>query len=331
MQERRIYIIILNWNNAEETIQCLDNVISSMEYAGNQKTLKFHVIVIDNNSTDNSLTEIRSWLAHRKIKAHELTMPWQNDYIEKFSELKNKQWVLLLSDRNRGYAGGNNFGLEFANKMGCDYVLILNNDTLLIDKSLNAMIDFIEIHSEVGILGPVISDLDTRMIQSAGKKIDLWFGRHAAYRETVGEYREVGYVSGCCMLIRCKVLESAGLLDPDFCLYTEDVDFCYRVKKAGYKIICLNSAKAYHSSHGSIKGSEDREALRLFFQIRNNFLFSRKHLSMYRRSIYQTGIAARAFKRIFINLYRGYYGAVKSIINGLVSGLAGAKGCPWER
>ncbi len=217
---KRVAIIVLNYNNPIATIRCLN----SIKLLSRGKA-KYEVIVVDNGSTDDSVKQIR--INHRDIS-----------FIE--------------SKSNLGYAGGNNLGIKTALGSDFDYVLLLNNDTQIIDEQ---MLDRL-IAQNTDLTAPLIKfHKNGQPFVDFGGMIDRLMGRntHLEYQfeETPKVVPQPDYLSGTCILINSKVFKTVGLLDDKYFLYYEDVDFCLRAKKAGFSISVNRQTAIYHELSSS--------------------------------------------------------------------------------
>lgn len=222
------------------------------------------------------------------------TVVVNNNPQEDLDKLKRrfKKIVFLETGENLGFAGGNNFGIKYALKNGADFVLILNNDTLLDDKDL--LTQLVAVGNQSAILGPKIhfasgfeyhqerytsSDLG-KVIWYAGGIID-WQNILIAHRGVdeldQGQYdvsEETDFVSGCALFAGHRVFEKIGLFDERYFLYLEDLEFCQRAKSAGFKIRYVPQAKLWHKNAGS---SSVGSPLHDYFITRNRLLFGLKY------------------------------------------------------
>lgn len=259
----KIGLVILHFNKPDLTEACLESVRQL-----GTKSFKIEVIVVNNNP------------------------------LEKIVVLKKKfpEFIFLKTSKNLGYAGGNNFGIKKALARKADFVLLLNNDTLLDKKMVVEFLKTAKTNKQAGILGPKIyfapgcefhrqryQEKDRgKVIWYAGGLVD-WQNIIASHRGVdevdQGQYSQLeatDFVSGCAMLVRREVFEKVGLFDENYFLYLEDVDFCQRVKRRGYKIIFVPSAKVWHANAGS---SEVGGPLHDYYLTRNRMLFGFKYAS----------------------------------------------------
>jgi len=245
--EPKIIIVILNWNGYTDTLECINSIL-------NIKYDKYEILLIDNGS----------------------------DYTEykKFSKLKSRA-TLIRSDKNLGFSGGNNLGIKYALDAGADYVLLLNNDTIVEPNFLKPLLNAFEEDSKAGIVAPQINYFsEPKKIWSAGGKISRLRGSGFAYSDKYddGLYKNdksKDFVSGCCMLIKKDVFDEVGMFDDNFFLYVEDVDLCYRTIYAGYKIIISRNSKIFHKVGRSTQGNLSK--LPLYYATRNRLYFSKKN------------------------------------------------------
>lgn len=221
-------VIIINYNTKVLIKQCLASVY------GNTKNLSFEVIVVDNASYDGSVRMIR----------------------QKFPKT-----ILVANKENKGFAKGNNQGIKLSKGK---YVLILNPDTIILDNALEKMVRFIDSQSEVGVVGAKLLYPDGTIQFSCRHFYNL---RTILLRRSIlgkifrnshllryhlmsdwnhDEIREVDWVFAASLMIRRKILNQVGYFDERYKMYFEDVDLCYRVKKAGYKIYYYPEAIIIH-------------------------------------------------------------------------------------
>lgn len=156
--------------------------------------------------------------------------------------------------QNLGFTGGNNRGIERALADGCDYVLMLNSDTVVEPDCVARLVQAAEAHPDVGAVGAQIFYFDEpKRIWFAGGDLSRMrgIGLHRTARRRNQRYgdagtEEVSFLTGCCMLVPADVLRKVGGLEEDFFAYMEDVDFCFRLRAAGYKILYAPAARLFH-------------------------------------------------------------------------------------
>ena len=247
--EPRITILLLNWNGYADTFDCINSILKI-----NYKN--YEILLVDNGS----------------------------DYkeYEKITSLNSKA-TLIRSEKNLGFSGGNNLGIELALNSGADYILLLNNDTVVEPNFLEPLLEVFKKETEVGIVAPQINYFnEPQKIWSSGGNISKIRGSGFAYSDKIEdnvdqENKSVTFVSGCCMLIKKEVFEKIGFFDDNFFLYVEDADLCYRTTHSGYKIIVTHHSRIFHKVSNSTK--ENLALLPLYYVTRNRLYFAKKNFS----------------------------------------------------
>lgn len=240
-----VYAVILDANRCQDTLECLRSLQQS-----DYPNLK--ILVLDNATTDGTLQAVR----------------------DQFPGVE----ILELAE-NKGYAGNNNVGLVYALDHQASWIFILNDDITLSPDCLKILIETGEADPEAGILGPMVYHHDeATVIQSAGGILDQhWQPQHVgANQPDEGQYeqvREVDWITGCAILVRRQALEQAGLMDERFFLYNEEVDFCYRIHREGWKILHVPGAKLWHKG---VQRNYQPSPNVTYYTVRNLFLFLEK-------------------------------------------------------
>jgi len=246
-----VYIILLNWNGYELTKDCILSLLN-IEYAN------YQIVVVDNGSEDDSYSKLC-----RKFE-------------DKVKFISNKT--------NLGFTGGNNVGIKYAVENNADYVLVLNNDTIVDKPFLNEMIKIGESKPEIGILGSKIyyfSDPD--IIWFSGGSFNKFKcatsvnGMGIKDNGIFDKLIDVDYITGCALLVKSAVIDKIGHLNEDYFNYAEDADFCFRAKKAGYRVVFVPTSKIWHKVASSMKGNYS--PFYLYFQSKNRLFLVKKNFS----------------------------------------------------
>lgn len=256
--KKTIYTIIINFNGLVDTVKCL-------------KTLS--------KLDDNSYT-------------HKVVLADNGSLLEEFRNLsgiitKNYPWIhLIRSEKNLGFAKGNNLGIKYALDRGADYILLLNNDT---EVEMNFLVNLLKL--DYPISAPVVKFLEyangKKLLYDMGGFVNWWTGRtwhQNVYEDQLNKFDKkelivVDYVAGCAMLVKRQVWEAIGLLDEKYFIYFEDVDFCITAGKKGFKTIVDPHSFLYHK----LGGSMDRWSNRAIYRnLTGNLIFILKHLGIRR-------------------------------------------------
>lgn len=192
---------------------------------------------------------------------------------------------VLNLNYNSGFSGGCNYGIRKALSDGCKYILLINNDTIANDNFLEPMLDLFKKDENLGIVGnKVISAKENTIISNGGllfKPLVLITNGLSMFHRFLERNRSsffkneiFGFQSGCCQLISSLVFNEGIFYDEDYFLYLEDVDFCYRVQQAGYKIKFASDSFIYHKLNYSTGTKSD---LAYYYGTRNKIHFVKKH------------------------------------------------------
>jgi GT2 family glycosyltransferase len=260
-QSPLVYIVVLNWNGWPDTTACLRS-LEALDYDN------WRVIVVDNASSDDSVARIRGSFATVEV---------------------------IRTDRNLGFSSGNNVGIRRALAESADYVWLLNNDTIVDPKALRAMVERAESDAKVGAIGSAIYDVaDPERLQGwGGGRVNFWLGRSRNFLCPVSD-EKIEFLSGASLLLRRPVLQSLGLLDEEFFFYWEDTDYCFRLRKAGWRLAVAAGAKIWHKQSASVGKTSTR--LDDFFNT-SAARFFEKHARAPRASLW-VGVTLRVLKRI---------------------------------
>jgi len=215
---------------------------------------------------------------------------------------------LIRNRENRGIPLATNQGIEFGLARGADYILFLNNDTIVKPDFLSILVDYAEKHEEAGAVGPKMLYYNSDKIWFNGGMVYWWLGfnRHLERsrengKSVISSPKEVDYITGCCVLMRREALEKAGLLDPIYFTQYEDVDWCWRIKKLGFKNIVVPESVIWHKVSSSLgqQASQRLSKLQAYYVSRNAIIFARKHLSGFKKFVFLT---AQFTLRLGVNL-----------------------------
>ncbi len=250
MSPPHVAIVILNWNGKEDVLRCL-STLPRIRYPNWSAT------VVDNASTDGSVEAIRLHFPEQRV---------------------------LVMEKNLGFCGGNNRGIRDALERGADYVLLLNNDTELHPDLLDELVRVAESDPRIGAVGSKNILLeDHRIVWGAYGEIRY----HRDLVELVGSrqpdgpeftcVKDVDWVIGNGVMMKRAAIERVGGFDESFFGYHEDVDWCERARKAGFRIVYNGHAIIYHQGFGAANPNREKQFPVLYFLGRNSILFAKKH------------------------------------------------------
>jgi GT2 family glycosyltransferase len=245
-------VIIVSWNTKEFLLPCLQSVIE------NEQEISKEVIVVDNGSQDGSGNEVK--------KTFPLTQ-------------------LIENEKNQGFARAVNQALR---KASGRYVLLLNPDTRVKPGAIERLMSFMDAHPKAGISGAQllnssgskqnsIANFPSLATELLNKSLLRWLspsrfpGKERIYSEPI----DVDSVIGACMMVRREALDQVGFLDEDYFLFLEETDWCYRMKKAGWRIYHVPDAEVYHFQ-GKSAGKEKKRARIEYFRSRYHFFKKNK-------------------------------------------------------
>jgi hypothetical protein len=245
----KVTVVILNWNGLADTSECLESV-RTITYPN------YQTIVIDNGSSADDAQVLQ----------------------ERFGNSTH----LIASEKNLGFAGGCNLAIREALADGADYVLLLNNDTVVDPAFLSMLVQAAEEIPDGAAFCPKICYYERpRVIQSTGGRVNAWMGRAWQVGRDKpdegpnGRVEERDYADGACMLIGRSALERVGLLDEEYFAYWEETDWCARAREMGLKSYYVPNARIWHKAARS--QAPDSDYYYLFR--RNALLFLRKRKS----------------------------------------------------
>ncbi|WP_295591355.1 glycosyltransferase family 2 protein [uncultured Methanobrevibacter sp.] len=278
-------VVIVNYQTFELTRNTINSIF---EYS---YPFSYEILVVDNASTDDSLSKLQ-------------------DYF------KDKV-TFIASKENNGFAAGNNQALRIAKGR---YVLLLNSDTIVWENTLEDIYNYMEKHTDVGASGCRVllenGDLDKACKRSFPNVKNSFFRLfHIPTNSKDDNYNlddlpddeiyEIDCLTGAFMFMRAEALNEAGLLDETFFMYGEDIDLCYRIKKAGWKIIYYGESKITHLKGASSKKQKNKLIYEFY---RAMYIYYKKHhaseSSFLVNIVVYIGIAVLCILKLFLNLFK---------------------------
>ena len=249
--DKKIAVIIINWKKYELTLNCIDSVLKS-------SYKNFKIILIDNES--------------------QKSFPYEINQSEKIQ--------IITNENNEGFSKANNQGIKYSVENGFDYVLLLNNDTIIKNDLIDCLIQQSTTLNQK-IIQPLILNYDGSKIWNAGGKINNFFGTFQTL-EKGKDFKNfkinrayTDWFTGCCVLIKLEIFNHVGYFDERFFAYYEDVDYSIRLKKMGYSIALMTNSYLQHYESASSKSMNKIEGNLSpyvhYLNIRNHILLLKKH------------------------------------------------------
>jgi len=294
-KEPKVAVVIVNWNQRELLLEAVGSCMSS-------HWSNLLMIVVDNGSRDGSAKAVT----------------------EAFPDT-----VMVQNEFNEGFAVGSNQGIKHAREAGVEYILFLNNDATLEPDAIGKMVELMEKNTMVGAVAPYIFYYDRRdIIWYGGGIVQFWRGRIAhrflrqIFHEDEHQPSPTRYLTGCVFMVRVEALKSVGFFDTTMGLYSEDVDFCLRLRYSGWRLWVTPDAKAYHRI--SVTAGGELSPFKAFHRGRSNAMLTRRWANIWE---WPTIIIGGILGGLFITLKLMIGGKLSTllalwygVINGLVGG-----------
>lgn len=244
-QNPRVGVLLLNWNGAQDTLDCLDSLKKSSYH-------NVELLVVDNGSTDYSVEKIRK--VHPDV-------------------------TLIMNEKNLGFAEGNNVGMRYFLDKGVDVVFLLNNDTVVDEHCLSAFVEAHQQREGKAVLGAKIYYYDDKeRIWNFGalwncERLSLEVQARNDEDKGWDEDFQVDHIIGCAMWIPRAILEKVGLFEPRFFLNYEETDWCFRARRLGFTLVSVAKARLWHKISASFVSKPHNG----YFLFRNRLLFVKRN------------------------------------------------------
>lgn len=242
-----VYVLIVNYNGKQWLQDCFNSLYAA-------KYDNFVVLLIDNNSADESVEFVRSNFSQTKI---------------------------IVNESNLGFCEANNIGILEALKAGAQYIVLLNNDTKVTENWLTEMVTVGEKNSEIGVLGAV-------QLTYTGTEFNSWTTTVAKEHlaelsepDTARQWIPMRWVEGSCFAIKRHIIEEIGLLDPIYFMYYDEIDYCRRVSAHGYQIALVPRCRIHHFRGGTSGADQKAKRIRALRYDRSHLIY---HATELRRS-----------------------------------------------
>ncbi len=274
------YIILVNYNGFQDTKECVHSILEG-------DNCNSHIVIVDNGSTDESVQQLQ--------------------------EICSERVTLLCAEKNLGFSGGNNLGIQYAMEQGAEYVMLLNNDTVVTTSFMKPMLETVrKYNNKAAVTCKIKYFHDAQKLWYAGGYFDKWTSRttHRGINEIdQGQYdvsEEVSFVSGCCVLLPVEMIQHIGLMAEDYFLYCEDTEYCCRITANGYQLVYEPAGCIYHKVSSSTGRTSDATT---YYNVRNKQYLIDEYIVLRRRVLAKAYTFLENTKRIISKEYS--YKAVK--------------------
>lgn len=300
----KVAIIILNWNEWKDTIECLES-LQRITYPN------YQIIVVDNGSTDDSVEKLLTYLKKCQDK-----------------------FRLIVYSENMGFSEGVNTAVRdiFAFKFPPDFVFLLNNDARLEPEALSHCVE-VALNENAAIVGMVIQSFVKKETFFAGGKLPhaLFFSSHIPINKEA--FWSTDLIGGGAVLIRHDFIENrlqecGYLLNLELFMYCDEIEMCWWAKKHNYRILMAGRAIAHHQSKGSPEGK--RYALSVYYMTRNRILLARRLLPLGLRLAFHLWYIPSRILLTVSSLLRRKTSVAQAIFMGLFDGYHSKTG-KWDK
>ena len=319
MRSPSVCAVVLNWNGTQDTLECLSSLSKLHD------PLKT-IILVDNASDDNPRNRFLDWAKSiypsDTVTAYDLSAP-----PPKLTHIPH--FVFLQNIENAGYAGGNNAGIQFALSTNAyDFIWILNNDTEVEPDALTHLLDAMQCRPEAGIAGSTVVYFDApdRIQCAGGCRYNPWI---TVFTPVFADQPleeglqsnctpKMHYIYGAAMFVRTSVFEKCGLLNEDFFLFYEEIDFCKRAIDNGFQLMWSRQSIIRHkcgqSIHGRKAGSDERTAFANYHENLSALLYARTLHPL----IFICSLNFRFFGKMAVLICRRELFLIRPLINAYV-------------
>ncbi len=286
---KNIGIVICNYNKKHFLEDCLNSVLSN-----DLPESCYDIIVVDNASTDGAPEMVRSKFGNKII--------------------------LLENKENLGGSGGFARGISYCDEMKYEYILLLDNDTKIEPYTIKTLKEYLDNNPDVGVVGAKILQMDhPDTLLELGAFID-WekYNFKVSYRgylngNELPEIVDCDYVAACCCMTKRNIIKEIGNFDVRHFIYWDDMDWCIRIKKAGYKVHAISKAVVYHQ----LGGNNNINTFNTYYLIKNRIFFFIKHLNLNKIDEFSKQLSSDLCNVIFFSSLKGIYNPAVSQLSAI--------------
>ncbi|WP_338873223.1 glycosyltransferase family 2 protein [Spirosoma sp. SC4-14] len=318
----KTYIIVLNYNGWRDTIACIESILH-LDYKN------YSIIIVDNNSLDNSVNNIIKYLEGdinpymedfilNDVPKTIIPKPvpycyLSEDDVNGTGDVNNCKITIIKSNSNGGFSAGNNLGIKYALlRKDAEYMWLLNNDIIITPNSLSRLIEYhiaVNSNNKVGIVGAKLLYYGhSNTVQCLGGGIyNKYLG--VSLQLYNGKFdrlnlpnMKIDYVSGACMLVSIDYINTVGLLSEDYFLYYEEIDWATRGRLKGYTIDYTDRVAIYHKEGATIgatsRNSQNRNIMAEYYYIRNKLIYTDKYYGFLPKLTVRIGLLLTIVRRV---------------------------------
>ncbi|MBW4084532.1 glycosyltransferase [Paenibacillus sp. S150] len=281
----KLAVVILNWNGWKDTLECVKSLLETNSFQKN-------IFILDNGSSDDSKMKIREFMSEQNLSTYYFNN--ENFNVNEMDITNDKPKIMLIeSDVNFGFAIGNNFVVNKIKK-DFEYILLLNNDTVVTENAIDNMLDFMDENINISAVTCDIRFYDDReKLWNAGGRLK-WYGDRKYYTQKAidrriknkEKYIDATFITGCALLIRVNLISVSNIFTERFFFGEEDFNFCRRMKRDKRKIGVVLDSVIYHKVSSSInKMSTNKHKFIIHFSNRivdNREFYTKKYWLMWR-------------------------------------------------
>ena len=309
----KVCIVLLNYNGTDDAIECLAS-LNDISYDN------YNIVIVDNASTDDSMDRLDEYLRTLDDEYKVFSSP------EQAMECNESQarWTLLQTCHNGGFGYGNNIGIKYALTNNADYILTINNDTVVDPNFLEPMVELCEKDKYIGIVSGKIYYYDRPdVIWFNGGSFNRYTAKvgHANFNEKdIGQCppETITFISGCVWLVPRAIFVHIGLINEEYFMYVEDLEYSQRVLSQGYTLKVCQKSHIWHKVGGSTGGYLSEFSI--YWMARNKTKFVRRFIPIHRQliGVLYLGIidSLKWLLKMKIKLVRCHF---KGVIDGLNS------------
>lgn len=330
MSSKKVNIIVLNYNNYQDTIECIDSILK-LNYAN------YNLIVVDNASLNNSFDHLNNHFKFLKEKStiynYQLLEENENCIFDDSCQL-----YLTRANENNGYSSGNNIGIKISMEYtNCDYIWILNNDTVVDIDSLTNQVNYFNSQiiygNNLGILGSkILNYFDKDKIQSVAFCYNKVWGipKPIGLNKNINEISQIevdkiDFISGASMFVSRNFILNIGFLPIEFFIYFEELDWAQKAKTKKYSLGYCDDSKVYHKGGASVHFIESfkknvksqfysKNYLTEYHYTKSKLIYTHKYYPNFKNYIF---IYCGIFLMILNRLRKGQLKNIYFILSGL--------------